>query len=175
MRGCIAAILLLIGAAPVFHAAAGSFEGRPLPSAITDPVLARSDYLENCGGCHGIHGISAPAQLPELRDRVGWFMCTPGARAYLIRLPNIAHSRITDNQQLADLLNFVVFGLGGASVPPGTRPFTAAEVTQERPFVLSSASLKKDRARYVEEAIRTCRAPAAMRQFYPPRTTAPKL
>jgi hypothetical protein len=141
-----------------------------LPAAITDPELARSDYVENCAGCHGVQGRSAPAQLPQLRDRVGWFMCTPQARAYLIRLPNIAHSRITDNQQLADLVNFVVFGLGGASVPKDARPFTAAEVERERVFALSGASLKRERARHVEEAIRKCRAPAAMRDLYPGMT-----
>ena len=36
-----------------------------LPAAITDPELARSDYVENCGGCHGVQGRSAPAALPE--------------------------------------------------------------------------------------------------------------
>ncbi|RVT41052.1 cytochrome C [Sphingobium algorifonticola] len=167
LRVALAAVALLAGVVPVVRAISGALPERPLPAAITDPVLARSDYLENCGGCHGIHGLSAPAQLPELRNRVGWFMCTPGARAYLVRLPNIAHSRISDNQQLADLLNFVVFGLGGDSVPPGTQPYTAAEVTRERQFALSAASLKKERARYVEEAIRMCRAPVAMRLLFP--------
>ncbi|PZU58540.1 MAG: cytochrome C [Sphingobium sp.] len=138
-----------------------------LPAAITDPVLARSDYVENCGGCHGVEGRSAPAQLPELRDRVGYFMCTPQARAYLIRLPNVAHSRITDNQQLADLVNFVVFGLGGASTRPDAVPFSAEEVARERRFALSSASLKAERARHVEAAIRKCHAPVSLRALYP--------
>jgi mono/diheme cytochrome c family protein len=40
-------------------------------SKIADPAQARSDYVENCGGCHGITGDSAPALLPVLRDRVG--------------------------------------------------------------------------------------------------------
>ena len=138
-----------------------------LPPEVTDPVLARSDYVEHCGGCHGVDGRSAPAQLPQLRDRVGYFMCTPEARAYLIRLPNVAHSRITDNQQLADLVNFVVFALGGASTPAGARPFSAEEVAHERKFALSSASLKAERARHVEAAIRKCHAPASFRALYP--------
>ncbi|HEX7874327.1 MAG TPA: cytochrome C [Sphingobium sp.] len=138
-----------------------------LPVAITDPELARIDYVENCGGCHGVQGRSAPAQLPELRDRVGYFLCTREARAYLLRLPNVAHSRITDNQQLADLMNFVVFGLGGPSAPRDAAPFTAEEVARERQFALSSVSLKQERARHVEIAIRRCHAPAALRQMYP--------
>lgn len=165
-RGAGLALLAVAGLA-AGAAAVARPDARPLPAAISDPVLARSDYVENCGGCHGVQGLSAPAQLPELRGRVGYFMCTPESRAYLIRLPNVAHSRITDNQQLADLVNFVIFGLGGASTPPGTHPFTAEEVAHERQFALSSASLKAERARHVESAIRKCHAPVSLRALYP--------
>lgn len=165
MRRLVLGSLLLIGAVSIGRAALPPLG--PLPAAITDPDMARTDYAEHCGGCHGIQGSAAPAQLPELRGRVGWFMCTPQSRAYLIRLPNIAHSRITDNQQLADLVNYMVFGLGGASVPTGSKPFTADEVAHERKFALTSTSLKAERARYVEAAIRQCGAPLTMRLLYP--------
>lgn len=165
MRRLVLGSLFLIGAVGIGRAALPPLG--PLPAAITDPDLARSDYAEHCGGCHGVQGSAAPALLPELRGRVGWFMCTPQSRAYLIRLPNIAHSRIKDNQQLADLVNYMVFGLGGASVPKGAKPFTALEVAHERQFALTSVSLKAERARYVEAAIRQCGAPTAMRRLYP--------
>lgn len=138
-------------------------------AAIGDPELARADYVEHCAGCHGVQGISAPARLPELRGRVGYMMCTPATRAYLLRLPNIAKSRLSDNQQLADMLNFMIFGIGGQSVLPGTRPFTAREVAFERQFALTSASLVTERKRHVETAIRQCGAPATFRDFYQPR------
>ncbi|WP_288456638.1 cytochrome C [uncultured Sphingomonas sp.] len=173
MRGVGAAgrrLAALVVAAAIVGAAAAATAPptRALPAAITDPVLARSDYIEHCGGCHGVDGRSAPAQVPELRDRVGYFMCTPEARAYLVRLPNVAHSRITDNQELADLVNFVVFGLGGASAPADAQPFSAAEVARERRLALSATSLKAERARLVAAAIRRCGAPASLRQFYAP-------
>lgn len=138
-------------------------------AAISDPELARADYVEHCAGCHGVQGISAPAKLPELRGRVGYMMCTPATRAYLLRLPNIAKSRLSDNQQLADMLNFMIFGIGGQSVLPGTLPFTASEVAHERKFALTSASLVTERKRHVETAIRECGAPATFRDFYQPR------
>lgn len=165
MRRLLFGSLLLIGAVGIGRAALPPLG--VLPAAIIDPDMARSDYAEHCGGCHGIQGSAAPAQLPELRGRVGWFMCTPQSRAYLIRLPNIAHSRISDNQQLADLVNYMVFGLGGASVPKGSKPFTADEVAHERKFALTSTSLKAERARYVDVAIRQCGAPVTMRLLYP--------
>jgi hypothetical protein len=131
--------------------------------------LAKADYVEHCAGCHGVQGLSAPAKLPELRGRVGYMMCDADTRAYLLRLPNIAKSRLTDNQQLADMLNFMIFGMGGESVLPGTQPFTAAEVGYERRFALTSASLVKERRRHVETAIAKCGAPVSFRDFYKAR------
>ena len=137
-------------------------------------ALAMSDYVEHCGGCHGIQGDSAPAEIPVLRNRIGYFLCTPQARAYLLRVPNVAHSRLHDNAQLAELMNFAVFRLGGPSVPSGAQPFTAAEVARERGNALSTASLKRARSAAVESVIRACKAPSALRLFYPGQTTSQK-
>ena len=134
---------------------------------MADPELAQSDFIEQCAGCHGVRGSTVPAHLPEIKDRVGWFMCTPESRAYLLRLPNVAHSRLTDNAQLADLMNYVVFVLGGKSVPAGTKPFTGAEVARERQFALTSVSLQAERLRLANVAIAKCRAPASLRLQYP--------
>ncbi|GEN98529.1 hypothetical protein NSE01_03620 [Novosphingobium sediminis] len=139
-------------------------------SLLADPELAQTDFIENCAGCHGLRGTTVPAKLPEIKDRVGWFMCTPGSRAYLLRLPNVAHSRIADNDQLADLMNYVVFVLGGTSVPAGTKPFTGPEVAYERQFALTSISLKAERLRLANESIKKCRAPASLRLQYPGST-----
>lgn len=134
---------------------------------LADPELAQSDFVEQCAGCHGVRGTTVPARLPELKDRVGWFMCTPESRAYLLRLPNVAHSRLTDNAQLADLMNYVIFVLGGSSAPAGTKPFTATEVAHERQFALTSGSISGERLRLANAAIRKCRAPASLRLQFP--------
>ncbi len=165
LKPLILAALLLLGGTAGLRAALPPMG--LLPAAIADPAMARADYVEQCAGCHGVAGSAAPARLPELRGRVGWFLCIPAARAYLIRLPNVAHSRIKDNQQLADMMNFVVFGLGGASAPPGAAPFTADEVARERLHPLSTTALKAERARHVDAAIRQCKAPASLRLLYP--------
>jgi hypothetical protein len=163
---------LLVGVAfPALRAAEPDNHSPDIPASVRplmiDPEQAQSDFIEQCAGCHGVRGTTVPAKLPEIKDRVGWFMCTPGARAYLLRLPNVAHSRITDNGQLADLMNYVVFVLGGKSVPAGTKPFTAAELAHERQFPLTSGSLKAERLRLANESIRKCRAPASLRLQYP--------
>lgn len=126
-------------------------------------VSARSDYIEHCGGCHGIKGSSSPARVPILRDRVGYFMCLPEARDYLVRLPNVAHARIEDPAELANLVNYVVFSIGGRSVRSDTRPFTPGEVERLRRTPLQNVSLVAERRRLVENLIAQCGAPVALR------------
>jgi hypothetical protein len=151
------------------HAASGPTKAVAFDphSVMTDPVQARSDYIEHCGGCHGVNGDTVPAHLPELEGRVGWFMCTPEARAYLIRLPNVAHSRIRDNAELADMMNYVVFVLGEGSAPVGTPPFTADEVARERLKALTNTNLTAERLRLANQVVRQCHAPATIRMLYP--------
>lgn len=161
----LAGLLLLVAAAPP---AAYTVDESGLPANYPgDMDQAQTDYVEHCGGCHGIKGNAAPADLPNLQGRVGWFMCLPEGRDYLMRLPNIARSRITDNEQLADLMNFMVFGLGGKSTPAGSRPFAPAEVAEARTRAFTSVSLIKTRAQIVERVIQKCGAPASLRLMYP--------
>jgi hypothetical protein len=165
-RTIIMALLLYVGISVRHTASQPAFAQTPRPQ-LQELTLPQSDYIEHCGGCHGIQGSSAPAMIPVLRDRVGFFMCLPESRRYLIRLPNVAHSRITDNDQLADLMNFVVFGLGKASTPPNALPFTGPEVAEQRQYALSSAQLTKVRAAIVNKLIHSCGAPESLRLFYP--------
>jgi hypothetical protein len=140
----------------------------PLPelAGLPELTVAQSDYVEHCSGCHGMQGNSAPAQIPVLRDRVGYFLCTKEGRDYLIRLPNVAYSAISDNQELADMMNFVVFGLGGNSAPKGAKPFTAAEVARLRSQALATQSLIAARAEVVGKMMGSCTIPKSMNYFY---------
>ncbi|MFM9937311.1 MAG: cytochrome C [Novosphingobium sp.] len=172
LTAAVLACALSVGAlrAGVLKAGEPDNHSPDIPAAaaamMVDPELAQTDFVEQCAGCHGVRGSSIPAHLPELKDRVGYFMCTPESRAYLLRLPNVAHSRLTDNRQLADLMNYVIFVLGGNSAPAGTKPFTAEEVARERQFPLTSGSLSGERLRLANVAIRKCHAPAALRLQY---------
>jgi len=158
-----AAVVFAFLMAPSIAQAASTLpELRGLPEL----TVAQSDYVEHCSGCHGMQGNSAPAQIPVLRDRVGYFMCTREGREYLICLPNVAYSAISDNQELADMMNFVVFGLGGNSAPRGARPFTAREVAQLRKEALATQSLIAIRAEVVGNMLGRCAVPKSMNFFY---------
>ena len=155
-------------AAAFLLAPCGAYAEPPLPEPNALPELTgpQSDYVEHCSGCHGMQGNSAPAEIPVLRDRVGYFMCTQQGREYLIRLPNVAYSAISDNQELADMMNFVVFGLGGNSAPKGTKAFTAVEVARLRTRALGTQSLIAARAAVVSRMLASCAVPKSMNFFY---------
>ncbi len=127
---------------------------------------AQSDYLEHCGGCHGLQGDTSPAPIPVLRGRVGYFMCNQAGREYLLRLPNIAHAKI-DDESLADMMNFVVFSLGPRTAPAGVRPFTTEEVTRLRARAMTGYEVQTTRKVVVETIVKDCGAPKSLRAAYP--------
>jgi hypothetical protein len=147
---------------PLLFAPTAAWAEPPLPEL----TIPQSDYVEHCSGCHGMQGNSAPAEIPVLRDRVGYFLCTREGRDYLIRLPNVAYSAITDNQELADMMNFVVFGLGGNSAPKGAKPYTAQEVRRLRSQALATQSLVAARKDVVGKMMGRCNVPKSMNYFY---------
>ncbi len=135
------------------------------PAPVTQLDAAQSTYLQRCGGCHGIQGTSNPAVVPTLRGQVSQFLCTRQGREYLVRLPSIATSPLSD-RQLADLMNFVVFSLGGTSSDElRAPPFSAAEIGRLRRRPLNEVALVKFRADVVEDLIRKCGASPALRAY----------
>ena len=149
-------------AATVLLAAESRGQIEPIPAP-------RANYLERCGGCHGLEGVSARRDVPTLRNQSGNFLCTPEGRRYLIQLPNVARVALDDNE-VAAMMNYVVFELGGAS--PGQRaPYTASEVAELRRSPLVSVSLTALRARLVEQLIGRCTAPAALRDYSGPASS----
>lgn len=143
-------VAALFGAAMLCAALAVASEGTPVKF-----TPAQSLYLEGCGGCHGILGSSSKPDIPELREAVGWFMCTAAGRDYIVRLPNVAFAA-ADDKALADMMNFVVFGLGGDSVPAGVAPYSAEEVGALRRQPLKNQPLAQMRDVILADVARSC-------------------
>ena len=136
----------------------------PQPSssaAIPEINHTVSNYLQSCGGCHGIQGRSAIGLVPQLRDRVGWFLCTPQGRDFIVQLPDVAFAGVSD-QELADVLNFMMFDLGGASTPKDAKPYSAAEVKQLRENTPLRTGLRARRQAVVNELVKNCGADSAI-------------
>jgi mono/diheme cytochrome c family protein len=109
-------------------------------SAQATPPPAQ-DYVLECRGCHGARGEGAGA-VPSLAQSAR-FLSTPRGRAYLVRVPGVAGSQLSD-ARIAALLNFVLREL--ASDPPATEgfaPFSEAEVARERSRRLLQPSVER--------------------------------
>jgi len=135
------------------------------PRSITHLTPVQSAYLTQCGGCHGIEGVSAPHAVPSLQGVAGSFLCTRAGRAYIVQLPDVALTGMSD-RMLAEVMNFVVFDLG-APVPGGSkvRPYTAAEVALLRKRPLIGPALSAYRARIVGEIRARCATRVGVRVY----------
>lgn len=92
---------------------------------------ARALYALHCAGCHGQDGGgSVSARVPDMRQ-VGRFLRVPGGREFLIQVPGVMGSGLSD-AQVAQVSNWVLMNLATASVPPQHRPYEAAEVARLR-------------------------------------------
>jgi mono/diheme cytochrome c family protein len=136
-----------------------------LPAQQAGPaVTPRTAYLLSCGGCHGESGVSNPVLVPDLKDQVGFYLKIPQGRRYLVQLPNVAFSMNSD-EQLAALLNYVVFTLGGDSAPRDARPYTAREVATLRRTPLTEVSLLQVRKQLVDTLIEKYNITSALRRY----------
>lgn len=97
---------------------------------------ARANYLLACRGCHLVDGSSVPPEVPSLRDTLGQFATSKEGRAYLVRVPGVAQSRLND-EELAEVMNWVLAEFNSTSLPEGFRPFTAKEVAAVRDNILA--------------------------------------
>ncbi|MGH8201400.1 MAG: c-type cytochrome [Steroidobacteraceae bacterium] len=146
------------------------------PQAVAVPAVTRLPavqvaYLTSCGGCHGIEGKSAPAAVPTLRGLTGSFLCTAQGREFIIRLPDVALTPLSD-RMLTQVMNFVAFDLG-APVAGGSnaRPYTVAEVARLRRHPLTDTGLTAYRNRVVAGLAAQCRVPPGL-NIYVGRVTA---
>ena len=100
-------------------------ESKPITSSV------RSLYIVHCAGCHGVDGAGAKtAHVPDVR-RLGNLLRLDGGRAFVISVPGVMGSGLTD-QQVADVTNWLLANVAKASVPESHRPYDAAEVQRAR-------------------------------------------
>jgi hypothetical protein len=135
-----------------------------LHAGMTQTSTDRGNYLLSCGGCHGLDGVSNSNLVPDLKNQVGFFLNLPEGRDYVVRLPNVAFS-ITTDEALTGLLNYVVFSLGGDSVPKGTKPYTTHEVAKLRRSPLTEVSLAQMRQQMVRVLIDRYNATPELRRY----------
>ncbi|WP_415774629.1 c-type cytochrome [Paraburkholderia sp. J11-2] len=93
--------------------------------------LAQQHWIQNCMGCHTASGGGITGKVPPLAHSLGYFERVPGGREYVMRVPGASNSALSD-QQLADVLNWLLTTMNSEALPPDFKPYTAAEVAQHR-------------------------------------------
>ena len=139
-------------------------EGTNVPDAITRqsglrlaPMShASRTYATNCQGCHGHAGTSV-TEIPSLAGRVGYFARSPEGRRYLVQVPNVALNTSSD-EDIAELLNWVLTTYSRAQLPPDFQPYTAAEVASLRVERIDVVAYRK---RIVEALVAAKQIPSA--------------
>ena len=147
---CSAAHVLLAqpasdpGAAAIPEAA----QAAPKPTAATPPGVenaqrAWQNWTLNCQGCHRSDGSGSDATAPAIAGTVAKFLHAPGGREYLIRVPGVATSPLSD-ANLAEVVNWMLWRFDKEHVPASFQPYTAAEVAplRARPLRLEASQMR---------------------------------
>ena len=106
-------------------------------------------YNINCVICHRVDATGVPGMYPPLADSIGRYVAIPAGRAYLIHVvsfgmtgPIAVHGSSYDgvmqpwpqleDQDVADVLNYILTTFSSKLLPKSFKPFTADEVRKNR-------------------------------------------
>ncbi len=92
---------------------------------------AQTNYLLQCAACHQPDGSGSPGTIPSLHHYLGAFSRDPRARAFPSSVSAAANSTLS-NEELADVINWIICTMDGNQIRDGFKPYTAAEVGRYR-------------------------------------------
>jgi len=124
--------------------------------------------ISNCAVCHQPDGKGAPSVYPPLADSVGRYVALKEGRVYLIdvvafgmggKIESAGDSFEGDmppwpqlsDQDVADVLDYVLTGLNTKVLPKDFKPISADEVKAERTKRLNSAAIHAERDSVIKE------------------------
>jgi mono/diheme cytochrome c family protein len=149
-RALFAAWLLVLAAsvaAPRVFGAEPSFapDAAPPPAGVENARRAWQNWTLNCQGCHRSDGSGSDGTAPSLAGTVAKFLWVPGGREYLVRVPGVATSALS-SEDLAEVMNWMLWRFDREHVPASFKPFTAAEIARWRtePVRLEASRMRSD-------------------------------
>jgi hypothetical protein len=94
------------------------------------------NYQLRCMGCHLADGSGEPGRVPSLRRSLVLFSTSTAGRDYIIRVPGVAQSPLSD-ADTAVLLNWIARNLSDLKLPASFADYSEAEVhgLRSRPMV----------------------------------------
>ena len=99
-----------------------------------------NNYMLHCQGCHLPDGSGSQPDVPGL-NCVAELTKIPNGRRYLIQVPGVAQSTLSD-ADLAVLLNWIVARFSAEEKAEDFKPYTAEEITgfRENPLLNAHAT-----------------------------------
>lgn len=133
--GCAAIMLAGCGNEGSVEEAAPGSAVVPVSQTLTETArrTARThfNWQMNCQGCHHPNGEgNAKRDIPPLAA-LEKFQRLPEGRAFLIRVPGMARSKLSD-AELTDVANWMMEEFVTPGVEPRWAPYTVSEVTELR-------------------------------------------
>jgi hypothetical protein len=102
------------------------------------------NFQLNCMGCHLADGSGESGRVPSIRRSLVLFSATAAGREYVIRVPGVAQSPLSD-EETAALLNWMARNLSDLPLPPGFADYSAAEVKRSRDHPLAEVRIVRAR------------------------------
>ena len=103
--------------------------GLPATHALA-AASAQFNYILHCQGCHLADGQATPGKIPPLVG-AGKFLAVEGGREFLVRVPGVSLSIVPDDE-LAELMNWMLHRFSAEDLPADFEPYTAEEVGRYR-------------------------------------------
>ena len=105
----------------------------PAARALERPesVDVAQNYVLFCAGCHGLDGAGVAGHVPPLRDSLARLLRIPGGREFLLRVPGVSNSALSD-AALAAVMNWCVRQFAGEQSAARQPAYTTAELAAAR-------------------------------------------
>jgi mono/diheme cytochrome c family protein len=103
---------------------------------------AQVNYALHCMGCHQADGSGMPGKVPTLKGQVEEFLQLPGGREFLVQVPGVAQSSLSDGE-LADVLNWVLSTFGSDPASAEFKPYSAEEIAALRRIPLNDVAVTR--------------------------------
>jgi cytochrome c553 len=115
------------------------------PAGVQNPQRAWQNWTLNCQGCHRPDGTGSSATTPSVAGTVSRFLSVQRGREYLVRVPGVATSPLTD-ADLAELLNWMLWRFDSGHLPADFAIFSAEEVggLRKRPLRLEASQMRTE-------------------------------
>ena len=107
-----------------------------------DGQRAYVNYMLHCQGCHLPETEGFPGKVPPMKDFVGYFLHSEEGREFLVRVPGVAQSALSDDE-VAELMNWLLQTYSAEQLPSSFEPFTADEVAMLRSDPEMNPELKR--------------------------------